>query len=188
MDTKSTNAQNIKHQIKSILTYIGEDVTREGLIDTPIRMIKSFNQLFEGYNKNAHDILNSTFTDKCDEMIILKNIDFYSTCEHHFLPFFGKVHIGYLPNKKIVGISKLARLVEMYSRRLQIQERLTLQIAEDIYNILDSKGCIVIIKAQHFCITSRGVQKQNAEMITSSIKGVFEKNEPRTEFLKLIDL
>lgn len=187
MGIKRTISQEIEDKLKDILTYIGEDVNREGLIETPYRIVKSWDKLYGGYNQNSNDILSTTFIEgKCDEMIILKDIEFYSTCEHHFLPFFGKIHIGYIPNDKVVGVSKLARLVEIYARRLQIQERLTTQIADDIENILNAKGVIVISEAQHFCMTARGVEKQKSKMITSAIRGAFEKTEARNEFMQLV--
>ncbi len=187
MEIKHTDAKNMEHKIKDVLRFIGEDPAREGLIKTPERMVRSWEKLFGGYKQKPEEILRVVFQDKdYNEMVILDNIEFYSTCEHHFLPFFGKIHIGYVPNKKVVGVSKLARLVEIYARRLQIQERLVLQIADDIKKYLEPKGCIVIAEAQHFCMTSRGVEKQNARMRTSAIKGVFEKQEARQEFLSIV--
>ena len=183
MENRTAISQAIKNQIK----YIGDNPEREGLIDTPERVIRSWDKLYGGYKQKAEDVLKATFTEgKCSEMVILKNIEFYSTCEHHMLPFFGKIHIGYIPNNKVVGISKLSRLVEVYSRRLQIQERLTTQIADDIMNILDAKGTMIIAEAQHMCMTARGVEKQKAKMITSAIRGVYENPEVRNEFLQLI--
>lgn len=187
MENKSTNTQNIENSLKNILTYIGEDINREGLIDTPKRIIKSWEKIFSGYKQKSENVLTATFAEgKCDEMVILKDVEFYSTCEHHFLPFYGKVHIGYLPNNYVVGVSKLARLVEIYARRLQIQERMTACIADDIMKILEAKGAIVIVEAQHMCMTSRGVEKQNSKMITSAVRGTFEKSEAKNEFLQLI--
>jgi len=182
----NSNAQNIEHSIIDILRHIGEDPEREGLIDTPKRMIKSWKKLFGGYKENAADILKTFSEGTCDEMVILKNVEFYSTCEHHFLPFYGQMSVGYIPNKKIVGISKLARLVEMYARRLQIQERMTGQIADSLTKHLSPIGVMIVCEAQHMCMTSRGVEKQNSKMITSAIRGAFEKPEARAEFLELI--
>jgi len=187
MDLKLTTTQDIEHKIKEILNFIGDDSDREGLIDTPKRMVKSWGKLFGGYNQNSKDILKRSFKDgSCDEMVILKDIEFFSTCEHHFLPFVGKISIGYLPDKSVVGISKLARLVEIYSRRLQIQERLVTQIADDIMNIVKAKGCMVVAEAVHMCMTSRGVEKQRSKMVTSAIRGNFDQLSIRNEFLQLI--
>jgi len=187
MENKRTISQEVEDKIKKILEYIGEDCEREGLIDTPKRIIKSWNKLYGGYKQNASDVLKTTFVDgTCKELVMLKDIEFYSTCEHHMLPFFGEIHIGYIPSRKVVGISKLARLVEVFSRRLQIQERLTTQIAESIVKELETDSVIVVCEAQHFCMTSRGVEKQKSKMITSAIRGVFEKSEARAEFISLI--
>lgn len=174
----------INSDIRNIIRFIGDDPDREGLKETPGRMIKSWEKLFGGYEKKPEEVLKTAFKEgACDEMVILRDIDFYSTCEHHFLPFFGEVHIGYIPNGKVVGVSKLGRLVEVFARRLQIQERFTSQIADSIMEVLSPKGCIVIAKAQHFCITSRGVEKQRAKMITSAIRGCFKNFNTRQEFL-----
>ena len=172
-----------------LIQYIGEDPTRDGLKDTPKRFIKAWDFLCSGYNVNESNCLGTVFNNEehYDEMIVLRDIEFYSTCEHHLLPFFGKCHIAYIPTDKVVGISKLARLVECFSRRLQIQERLTQQIANAIENTLHPLGVAVVIEAQHFCMMSRGIQKQNAAMITSSLKGVLKEREgnSRLEFLLL---
>ena len=172
------------------LEYIGENPKREGLLDTPNRVIKSWNKLYEGYKTNPDDIL-TVFTNesKIDQIVGLSNIEFYSTCEHHLLPFFGKAHIYYIPNKKgkIVGISKLARIVDIYARRLQNQERLSKQIADLIEEKLEPKGTAVILEAQHFCMKARGVEKENAIMKTSDLRGAFRKNEKaRMELFQLI--
>ena len=187
METKHSNTEVIENKIKDILFFIGDNPDREGLIETPKRIIKSWDKLFGGYGQNPGKILKTFKEGSCDEMVILKDIEFYSTCEHHFIPFSGKVSIGYVPNGKVVGISKLARLVEIYSRRLQIQEKMTTQIAEALEEYLSPQGVIVIVKAQHLCMLARGVEKQNSVMITSAIRGVFKKNEARQEFLKLIE-
>ena len=178
----------IQSNVKRLLQYIGEDVTREGLLDTPKRVEKSFDKLYGGYKQNAEDILKTSFTEDCNEMVVLKDCEFYSTCEHHMQPFFGRIHIAYIPGDtgQVVGISKLARLVEVYSRRLQIQERLVNEIATAIARILLPKGVIVVAEAQHFCMTSRGVEKQNSKMVTSAIRGAFKAHETRSEFLSLI--
>jgi len=178
----------LKGAIKRIILHIGDDPNREGLKETPERIIKSWSRLYGGYKQKAEEVLGTVFSEygNYDEMIILKNIDFFSTCEHHMLPFYGKAHIAYLPNKKIVGISKLARLVEMHSRRLQIQERLTSDIANDINRILKPKGVAVLVEAQHFCIKARGIEKINSIMTTNALLGVFRKPEVRAEFFSLV--
>jgi len=168
------------------LEYIGENPNREGLKETPKRVIKSWNELFSGYKTDLKSIFKTFEDGACNEMVILKNIQFYSTCEHHLLPFFGKISIGYVPDKKVIGVSKLARLVEIFSRRLQIQEKLVGQIADALNDNLLPKGVMVIGEAQHFCMTARGIQKQDSLMITSAIRGAFEKSEVRNEFLTLV--
>jgi GTP cyclohydrolase I len=173
--------------IRAILTHIGEDPYREGLRDTPKRVIKSWRELYSGYKEDPKTILKTTFIKgACKEMVLLKDIDYYSTCEHHILPFFGMVHIGYLPKDNVVGISKLARLVDCFSRRLQIQERMTTQIADSLMECLEPLGCMVIVEGQHFCMTARGVKKNNTIMKTSAIRGQFGDIEAREEFLNMI--
>ena len=176
----------VSENLKEILAYIGENPEREGLKETPKRVIKSWQKLFGGYAQKPESVLKTFTEGSCDEMVILKDIEFYSMCEHHMLPFIGTISIGYLPNKKVLGISKLARLVEIYSRRLQIQEKLVAQIADSLMEHLKPLGVMVVCKAKHMCICSRGVQKHNAEMITSALRGVFNKNEVRQEFLQFI--
>jgi len=183
-DTSSDIAGTITRQLE----YIGEDPTREGLIETPRRVLRSWEKLCGGYKEDPKVILSTVFNQKYDEMVLLKDIEMYSTCEHHMLPFHGKCHIAYIPNGKVVGISKLARLMECFSRRLQIQERLCNQVVDSMEEFLKPKGCACIMEAQHFCMTSRGVQKQNSIMTTSALRGVFlEKNsQARSELLQLI--
>jgi len=175
--------------ILDLLRKIGEDPEREGLVKTPARVEKALRFLTSGYHQDVKEILNGAFySEPDDEMIIVKDIDLYSLCEHHMLPFFGKCHVAYLPNKKVVGISKIARLVEMYSRRLQIQERLTLQIAEAIEEHLQPFGVAVIIEARHLCMIMRGVQKQDSMAITRAMLGKFKEDAPlRMEFMSLVD-
>jgi len=177
--------------VKNILKFIGENSERDGLKGTPARVVKSWQELFSGYSFKEEHIkeLLTEFDSDYDELILLKNIEFYSTCEHHLLPFLGTAHIGYLPKKKVVGISKLARLLEIYSRRLQIQERLTTQITQAIMKHLNPFGAGCVINAKHLCMVCRGVQKQNSVMTTSSLEGVF-KSDPsvRNEFLRLIEI
>jgi GTP cyclohydrolase I len=170
-----------------MLEYIGEDPKREGLLETPQRVIKAWDFIFSGYKEKPEDFIK-TFDEKTyDEMVLLKDIEMYSMCEHHTLPFFGKAHVAYIPDKKVIGISKLARIVNMFSRRLQIQERLCQQIADCLMNELQPKGAACVIEAQHLCMKMRGVEKQNSVMVTSSLKGVFlEKISAREEFMRLI--
>ena len=178
----------IESLYKGIINEIEKNSSREGLIETPKRIAKSFDKIFGGYNKKPKDLVTVFDGENYDEMIICKDIDFYSTCEHHMQPFFGKVSIGYIPRKKIIGLSKLPRLVEVFSRRLQNQERLTMQIAETLYEIINPKGVGVVIEGKHLCMMARGVEKQNASMTTSSFKGLFKKDsKTRSEFLRLIE-
>ena len=186
---EKTIESSIEDSIIRQLQYIGEDVMREGLRGTPDRVIRSWEKLYGGYLTNPKELLESAIFEDgaCDEMVLLRDIEFYSTCEHHMLPFFGKVHIGYIPSGKVVGVSKLARLVECFARRLQIQERLTESIAKVIDSVLNPKGVAVVIEAQHTCMTSRGVEKQNSIMTTSSMLGVLRTSgEARSEFLNFI--
>jgi GTP cyclohydrolase IA len=188
METINTDTKIIEDKIKSIISFIGDNPEREGLKETPKRMIRSWREIFGGYIQEPEKIIKTFTEGSCDEMVILKDIDFFSMCEHHFLPFYGKIHIGYIPNGKVIGVSKLARLVEVYSRRLQIQEKMTTQIADIIDKYLNPKGVVVVCKAQHLCIVSRGIKKINAIMITSAIRGAFrdEDDKARAEFMSLI--
>jgi len=175
--------------VKALLGYLEDDVEREGLLDTPKRVIDSWSEIFAGYDMNPSDILSSTFNGEgYDGIVLLKDIEFHSTCEHHMLPFTGAAHIAYIPVNKIVGISKLARLVELHSMRLQNQERITKSIADDLERVLKPLGCGVIIEAKHGCMQCRGVKKQNSVMATSSMRGVFfDNSEARMELLQLIN-
>jgi GTP cyclohydrolase I len=178
---------SLKDSYRSIIDAIGEDPEREGLVKTPERMAKAMQFITQGYTMNAADILNSAkFHEDYNEMVLVKNIELYSLCEHHLLPFFGKAHIAYIPNGVITGLSKLAHVVECFSRRLQVQERLTHQILDVIQETLNPHGVGVVIEAQHLCMMMRGVQKQNSVTTTSAFSGQFMKNETRSEFLKLI--
>ncbi len=172
-----------------IITAIGEDITREGLLDTPKRAAKAFKFLNNGYEKNLDDILNGAiFAADTEDMVIVKNIELYSLCEHHLLPFIGKCHIAYLPNGNVLGLSKLARIVDMYARRLQIQEKLTKQIADAVQTAINARGVAVVIEAQHLCMMMRGVEKQNSVMTTSVMLGTFRQHiSTRAEFLSLIN-
>ncbi len=179
----------MKKQIYEILKTMGENPEREGLLRTPERVEKSLLFLTNGYRQNLNDIINNAiFTNEYEsEMVIVKDIEIYSMCEHHLLPFLGKCHVGYIPNKKIIGLSKIPRIVDFYARRLQLQERLTTQIANTIEEILNPLGVAIVIEASHLCARMRGVEKQNSEMVTSCVKGSFRKNvSTREEFLKLI--
>jgi GTP cyclohydrolase I len=178
----------IEHLVKDLLKEVGEDPYREGLRKTPERVAKAFGYLTSGYSKSVSEVLNgAVFTEPYDEMVVVKDIELYSLCEHHLLPFVGKAHIAYLPAGKIVGLSKLARLVEMFARRLQVQERLTTQIAEALQEALHPAGVAVVIEAHHFCMMMRGVEKQNSQAITSCMLGAFRNcKETRDEFLQLI--
>ena len=178
----------IEPLITTLLKEIGEDPGREGLERTPARVSAAMRRFTEGYDKNPVEILNDAlFKVDYDEMVLVRDIDFFSLCEHHMVPFFGRVHVGYIPNGKVVGLSKIPRLVEMFSRRLQVQERLTTQIAETIEQVLNPRGVGVVIEAKHLCMMMRGVQKQNSSAITSSLRGEFE-NDPKTraEFMGLL--
>jgi GTP cyclohydrolase IA len=171
------------------LQYIGEDPTRDGLKETPQRVVKTWEKLYGGYSINPADLLKTFDNCNCSEMILLKDIEFYSTCEHHLLPFFGKAHIAYIPNVggKVIGVSKLARLLECFARRLQIQERISAQIADFLMEHLAPMGAAVCLEAQHFCMTSRGVEKQDSIMVTSALRGIFrDKPDARAEFYSLI--
>jgi GTP cyclohydrolase I len=170
-----------------MLQAIGENPARDGLRDTPSRVVRSWKELYKGYGEDPTTILGRTFenTEGYNEMVVLRDIEMYSTCEHHLLPFFGKVHIAYIPTDRVVGISKLARLVECFSRRVQIQERLTQQIADTLEKVLNPLGVAVMIEAQHLCMLARGVAKQNSVMVTSALRGNLIKQEARLEFLLL---
>jgi len=177
----------VQEHIERIMQYIGEDTSREGLLETPKRVQKAYDEIFSGYKQNPKDLMKTFTQGTCEEMVILKNCEFYSTCEHHMFPFFGHVSIGYIPNQKVIGISKLARLVDLYAKRMQIQERMTTQIADTIMKELDALGVYVVCEGVHFCMRSRGVKKQDASMITSAVRGIFKKDaKARQEFLSLI--
>jgi len=177
----------IEKGVTQILLAIGEDPSREGLKETPQRVAKSYEKLFGGYREDPQKLITVFDNEGYDEMIIAKDIDFYSTCEHHMLPFIGKAHIGYIPRDKIIGLSKMPRLVEIFARRLQNQERLTKQIADTLTDMLNPRGVGVVMQAKHLCMKARGVEKQNCEISTSSFTGWFIKNlNTRAEFLNLI--
>ena len=176
--------------VRIMLAWAGDDPTREGLLETPKRVVKAYEEFFSGYNKDPDEILNKTFEEVAgyDEMIIIKDIQLESTCEHHMAPILGKAHVAYIPNKRVVGISKLARIVDVYGKRLQTQETMTAQIADTIQRVLDPKGVAVVIDAAHQCMTTRGVHKENSTTITSRMIGVFRSDyRTRSEFMNLIN-
>lgn len=180
--------KKIKKAIELLLEGIGEDANREGLKDTPERVARMYSELCAGMEKNPQKHLARTFSCDNDNVVIEKDITFYSTCEHHLMPFYGKAHIAYIPNGRVVGISKLARTVEVYARRLQIQEQMTNQIAEAIEQCLDAKGVLVMVEAEHMCMSARGIKKPGSKTITFSAKGVFEENEDaRREIITLFN-
>ncbi len=174
--------------VTEMLLALGEKPGRNGLVKTPERVAKAFAFMTQGYQRDIDHLLNGAlFPIEYDEMVIVKDIDFFSLCEHHLLPFYGKVHVGYLPNKKVVGLSKIPRIVDAFARRLQVQERLTVQIAETLKNKLNAHGVGVVVEARHFCMMMRGVEKQNTIAVTSSMLGAFrDQPQTRVEFLKLI--
>jgi len=188
MTDTATVKPELQELVREMLVRLGEDPEREGLKRTPSRVEKALTYLTRGYKQDAESVLNgAVFTSDYDEMVIVKEIDFFSLCEHHLLPFFGKCHIAYLPDKRIVGLSKLPRLVDVFSRRLQVQEKLTMEIARAIEEKLKPKGVGVVMEAAHLCVMMRGVEKQNAHMVTSSMRGRFRSDaRSREEFLTLI--
>jgi GTP cyclohydrolase IA len=187
-DEKPLDAKRIACHVREIIKLIGEDPNREGLRKTPERYEKALKFLTSGYHQSVENILNgATFTVAYDEMVVVKDIEFFSLCEHHVLPFFGKCHVAYLPNKRVIGLSKVARLVNMFARRLQIQERMTSQIAEAIQEKISPEGVGVIVEARHLCMQMRGVEKQHGQAVTSAMLGGFRHNkQTRDEFLSLV--
>lgn len=184
------NIERVEQLVAELLKELGEDPQREGLSKTPSRVAKSLKYLTQGYLQNPQEIINGAkFTEKYSEMIVVKDIALYSLCEHHLLPFWGRAHVAYIPKDKIVGLSKVARLVEMFSRRLQVQERLTTQIAQTIQDELSPMGVAVVIEAEHMCMQMRGVQKQNSVAVTSEMLGAFRNNSAtRQEFMTFIKI
>lgn len=180
--------EKLNHAFLEILSQIGEDPKREGLRDTPKRAAKAMQYLTQGYRQNLDDIINNAvFSSDNDDMVVVKNIEMYSLCEHHMLPFIGRCHIAYIPNGKVLGLSKFARIVDMYARRLQIQENLTRQIADAVMKVTGAKGVGVVVEAQHMCMMMRGVEKQNSHMRTSTVLGLFRDDaRTRNEFLQLV--
>ena len=182
--------ERLEQITKELLEIVGEDTNREGLLKTPTRVAKSWEFLSQGYNQDLDEIVNGAlFEEAAKDMVIVKDIEFYSLCEHHLITFYGKAHVGYIPNGKIIGLSKIPRIIDFYARRLQVQERLTNQIATCIQDLLNPKGVAVIMEGRHFCMLMRGVQKQNSIASTSSMLGTFkEKSSTRNEFLKLVEV
>ncbi|MCE5301171.1 MAG: GTP cyclohydrolase I FolE [Spirochaetia bacterium] len=178
----------IQKAVRMIIEAVGDDINREGLQETPRRVADMYAEIFDGIGKEPNDVIKIFEAEEHDEMVILKDISFYSVCEHHLLPFLGKAHIAYIPRKnKLLGLSKMARVVELYAKRLQLQERLTTQIADTIMKCIDPLGVLVIVEAEHLCMTMRGVKKPGSKMVTSAIRGVFRRNESsRKEALELI--
>ena len=182
------NFEKIESIILDLLKEIGEDPEREGLQKTPHRVAKSWTTFAKGYKQTPEEVVgDAIFNEQCDEVVAVKDIDFFSLCEHHLLPFKGVAHVGYLPEKKIIGLSKIPRIVDIYARRLQVQERLTQQVADALQDVLNPKGVAVVIEAEHLCMQMRGVEKKSSFMITSAVRGAFrENNKTREEFLSII--
>jgi len=187
-DLAGTETDQIQALVEQLLGLLGEDAAREGLVKTPERVAKAFRFFTEGYQQDVDEVLNGAlYSVKYDEMVVVRDIDFFSLCEHHLLPFYGKCHVAYIPNERIVGLSKIPRLVEVFSRRLQVQERLTVQIAEALQEKLNPQGVAVVIEARHLCMMMRGVETPNAVAVTSSMHGVFlSQQKTREELLELI--
>ncbi len=178
----------LESHMRKILQLLGENPDREGLIDTPKRVSKAMHFLTSGYDLTVEEVVqDALFEEHCEEMVIVKDVEFYSLCEHHILPFFGRAHVGYLPRDRVIGLSKIARVVDVFARRLQVQERLTTQIASGLLEVLNAHGVAVVLEASHFCMVMRGVQKQNSKTVTSSMLGAFrEDSRSRSEFMELI--
>jgi len=182
--------ETIEQVTKTLLETIGEDVSREGLVKTPHRVARAWEFFSQGYRANLDDIINEAiFKEECSEMVVVRDIEFFSMCEHHMIPFFGRCHVGYLPDGKIIGLSKIPRILDMFSRRLQVQERLTYQVAKTLEDILDAAGVAVVLEGRHLCMQMRGVEKQNSFATTSAMLGQFRDSaETRTEFLSIIGM
>ena len=174
--------------VRKVLQLLGENPGRDGLLDTPKRVSRALHFLTSGYELSVSDVVSDAlFEERCEEMVIVKDVEFYSLCEHHILPFYGRAHIGYLPKERVIGLSKIARVVDVFARRLQVQERLTTQIASGLLDVLDAHGVAVVLEASHFCMIMRGVQKQNSKTVTSSMLGAFrDDSRSRAEFMELI--
>ena len=183
----AANRDKIESHVREILRLVGEDVDREGLLDTPARVTRMYEEIFAGYDSDPREILGVTFDEKHGELVIVKDIVYYSQCEHHMAPFFGKVHVGYIPSGKIAGLSKFARLVEAVTRRLQVQERITTQVADIMQEVLEAEGVMVVVTGEHLCMCARGVKKPGSQTITSAVRGIFATDSAlRSEFLSLL--
>lgn len=187
LNKKNNQAQRFMEGVKDLIELCGDDPDRDGLQETPYRVFKAFLEYTEGYREDPKIHLEKTFDVDHQELVLVKDIEFHSVCEHHFAPFFGVAHVGYIPNEKITGLSKIARMVEGYAKRFQVQERLTTQISEAIEEVLEPKGTMVVIEAKHMCMCGRGIKKTSASTTTSSVRGIFaEQSEVRAEFLSLL--
>jgi GTP cyclohydrolase IA len=188
-DPGRVDLARIERAVREILLAIGEDPEREGLLETPARVARSYAEQFAGLRQQPEDVLTTVFDAGHDEMVLVRDIELYSTCEHHLVPFFGAAHVGYIPNEKghITGLSKLARLVDVYARRPQVQERMTSQIADALMNVLEPRGVIVVIEAEHLCMSMRGVRKPGAKTVTSAVRGIFlDSDRTRAEAMSLV--
>lgn len=183
----AANREKIEHHVKEILKLVGEDVEREGLLETPARVTRMYEEIFAGYGVDPRDVLGVTFDERHEELVIVKDIVYYSQCEHHMAPFFGRAHIGYIPSGKIAGLSKLARLVDAITRRLQVQERITSQIADIMDEVLQPHGVMVVVEGEHLCMCARGVKKYGSKTVTSAVRGEFRTSAAlRSEFQALL--
>lgn len=186
-DKVRENREQIEGHIREILKLIGENPEREGLLDTPARVTRMYEEIFAGYDQDYEEILGVTFDENHEELVIVKDIVYYSQCEHHMAPFFGKIHVGYIPSGKIAGLSKFARLVDAVTRRLQVQERITSELADILDEVLKPQGVVVVVEGEHLCMCSRGVKKYGSKTVTSGVRGVFRTDAAlRSEFLSLI--
>lgn len=183
----ASNREQLEHHVREILRLVGEDVDREGLLETPARVIRMYEEILAGYSVDAKEVLGVTFDEQHEELVIIKDIVYYSMCEHHMAPFFGKVHVGYLPSGKVAGLSKFARLVEVVTRKLQVQERVTSEIADLLDEALKPHGVMVVVEGEHLCMCSRGVKKPGSQTVTSAVRGDFRTDAAlRSEFLSLL--
>jgi len=186
-DHVGRNREKVEEHIREILRLIGEDVEREGLLETPARVARMYEEIFAGYSVDPREVMGVTFDEQHEELVIIKDIVYYSQCEHHMAPFFGKIHVGYLPSGKIAGLSKFARLVEAVTRRLQVQERITSEIADILVEVLHPRGVMVIVEGEHLCMCARGVKKPGSKTVTSAVRGRFASDSAlRSEFLALV--
>ncbi|MCD1258741.1 GTP cyclohydrolase I FolE [Paenibacillus athensensis] len=181
------NREQIEQHVREILRLIGEDVDREGLLDTPARVTRMYEEIFAGYDADVREVLGVTFDEKHEELVIIKDIMYFSQCEHHMAPFFGKIHVGYVPSGKVAGLSKFARLVDAVTRRLQVQERITSELADILEDVLKPHGVMVVVEGEHMCMCARGVKKYGSKTVTSAVRGTFARDAAqRAEFLSLL--